>query len=140
MSIKDKFALMNISEDAMKEVWEVITDGHDLVDTLSEYSPYVKFINNRINKRIEKKCERFLEGLAMKVFSSEQLTFSDLEKLEELLKKNRNRELVFDILEEATKTASNTSSKILGIIAGEVLQGYRTYDYHDWILVDGLKK
>ncbi|OQD34186.1 hypothetical protein [Bacillus toyonensis] len=140
MSIKDKFALMNIPEDVIKEVWEVITDGHGLVNTLSEYNPYVKFINNRINKRIEKKCERFLEGLAMKVFSSDQLSSSDLEKLEGLLKKNRNRELVFDILEEATKTASNTSSKILGIIAGEVLQGYRTYDYHDWILVDGLKK
>lgn len=139
MSIKDKLELINRPGDVTKQVWELITNGHELVDTLSEYNPYVRFINNRINKRIEKKCERFLEGLAMKVFPSEHLSSSDLEKLEELLKKNRNRELVFDILEEATKTVSDISSKLLGIIAGQVLKGYRNFNYNDWLLVNGLK-
>lgn len=139
MSIKEKFELMNIPEDAIKEVWEVITDSHELVDTLSEYSPYLRFINNRANKRKEKKFKEFLKGLANKVFSSEQITSTDLKELEDLLNKRQNKDVVLGILEEALVTASNTSSKILGIIAGEVLKGYRTFDYNEWILVNGLK-
>ncbi|MGR5996624.1 hypothetical protein ACT7DF_06225 [Bacillus cereus] len=47
--------------------------------------------------------------------------------------------MVLDILEEATKTVSDISSKILGIIAGQVLDGQREFDYNDWILINGLK-
>lgn len=139
MSIKDKFDLINIPEDAIKEVWEVITDSHELVNTLSEFNPYLSFINNRVKKRKEKKFKEFLKGFAIMVFSSEQITSTDLKTLEDLLNKKQNKDVVLDVLEEALATASDTSSKILGIIAGEVLKGYRTFDYNDWILVNGLK-
>ncbi|UBM49752.1 hypothetical protein ACRVZG_18215 [Bacillus tropicus] len=139
MSIKDKFDLMNIPEDTIKEVWEVITDSHELVNTLSEFNPYLSFINNRVKKRKEKKFKEFLKGFAIMVFSSEQITSTDLKTLEDLLNKKQNKNVVLDILEEALATVSDTSSKILGIIAGEVLKGDRKFDYNDWILVNGLK-
>ncbi|HFK1518205.1 TPA: hypothetical protein ACGXMA_004084 [Bacillus cereus] len=139
MSLKDKFSLINIPEEEIKKVWGVITNGHELMNTLSEYNRYAKFLNNWRNKRIERKCEKFLEGLAMKVFSNEQFNSEDVLKLEKTLKKNGNQELVFDILEEATKTVSDNAAKILGIIAGQVLIGNRSFNYNDWILVNGLK-
>lgn len=40
MSIKDKLDLINTPEDVMNQTWELITNGHELVNTLSEYSTY----------------------------------------------------------------------------------------------------
>ncbi|MGR6006631.1 hypothetical protein ACT7CR_17190 [Bacillus paranthracis] len=139
MSIKDKLDLINKQDDVFKTAGDLLKNGHELVDTLSEYSPYVRLANNWMNKRREKKCKEFLQGLGMKVLSSEELTSNDLQKLNELLNKNVNRLLVLDILEEATKTVSDTSSKLLGIIAGQVMKEERQFNYNDWILINGLK-
>ncbi|MGH0522468.1 hypothetical protein [Bacillus toyonensis] len=139
MSIKDKLDLINKPEDVFETVVDCIKNGHELVDTLSEYSPYLSLANKWMNKRREYKCKKFLQGLGIKVFSKENLTSDDLRKLDDLLKKSVNRLLVLDILEESTKTVSDVSSKLLGIIAGQVMQGNQTFDYKDWILVNGLK-
>ncbi|MGG0185149.1 hypothetical protein [Bacillus rhizoplanae] len=139
MSIKDKLDLINTPEDVFETAGDLLEKGHELVNTLSEYSLYLKLANKWMNKRRENKCEKFLQGLAMKIFSREDLTSDDLQKLDELLKKNANRLLVLDILEEATKTVSDTSSKLLGIIAGQVMEGERAFNYNEWILVNGLK-
>ncbi|MGW5982860.1 hypothetical protein ACWFOP_20970 [Bacillus mycoides] len=139
MNIKDKLDLINTPEDVFETGRDLLVDGHELVDTLSEYSPYLKLASKWMNKRRENKCKNFLQGLAMKIFSREDLTSDDLQKLDELLKKNVNRLLILDILEEATKTVSDTSSKLLGVIAGQVMEGHRTFDYNDWILINGLK-
>ncbi|HHT7172098.1 TPA: hypothetical protein ACTZ3H_002790 [Bacillus cereus] len=139
MNIKEKTDLINTPVGLFETGKELLKDGHELVDTLSEYSPYLKVGSKWMNYRREKKCKEFLQGLGMKILSKEELTFADLQKLDELLKKNANRLLVLDILEEATKTASDTSSKLLGIIAGQVMEEERGFDYNDWILVNGLK-
>lgn len=139
MSIKDKLDLINKQDDVFETAGDLLKNGHELVDTLSEYSPYVRLANNWMNKRREKKCKEFLQGLGRKVLSREELTSDDLQKLNELLNKNVNRLLVLDILEEATKTVSDTSSKLLGIIAGQVMKEERQFNYNDWILINGLK-
>ncbi|PDZ49173.1 hypothetical protein CON07_23365 [Bacillus sp. AFS094611] len=139
MSIKDKLELINTPEDVFETGGDLLVKGHELVDTLSEFSPYLNVANKWMNKRRENKCKKFLQGLGMKVLSREELTSDDLKKLDELLKKNVNRLLVLDILEESTKTVSDESSKLLGIIAGQVMQQNQTFDYKDWILVNGLK-
>ncbi|WP_142332644.1 hypothetical protein [Bacillus toyonensis] len=139
MNIKDKLELINTPEDVFDAAKDLLENGHELVDTLSEYSPYLKVASKWMNKRRENKCKEFLQGLGMKVLSKEELTSNDLRKLDGLLKKNVNRLLVLDILEEATKTASDTSSKLLGIIAGQVMEEERQFNYNDWILINGLK-
>lgn len=139
VSIKEKLELINKPEDVFETAGDLLTKGHELVDTLSEYSPYVRLASNWMNKRRENKCKEFLQGLGMKVLSREELTSDDLQKLNELLNKNVNRLLVLDILEEATKTVSDTSSKLLGIIAGQVMKEERQFNYSDWILVNALK-
>ncbi|MGH0541472.1 hypothetical protein ACQVPW_07810 [Bacillus cereus] len=139
MGIKDKLELINTPEDVFDAAKDLLENGHELVDTLSEYSPYLKVASKWMNKRRENKCKEFLQGLGMKVLSKEELTSDDLQKLDELLKKNVNRLLVLDILEEATKTVSDTSSKLLGIIAGQVMEEERQFNYNDWILINGLK-
>ncbi|MFP3415175.1 hypothetical protein SB773_27040 [Bacillus sp. SIMBA_074] len=139
MSIKDKIKLINTPEDVLEAAKDLLKNGHEIVDTLSEYSPYLKLGSKWRNFRREKKCKEFLQGLGMKVLSREELTSDGLKKLDELLMKNVNRLLVLDILEEATKTASDTSSKLLGIIAGQVMEGEREFSYNDWLLVNGLK-
>ncbi|HHZ5402539.1 TPA: hypothetical protein ACWJ98_000336 [Bacillus cereus] len=139
MSIKDKLELINTPEDVFETAGGLLVKGHELVDTLSEFSPYLNVANKWMNRRRENKCKKFLQGLGMKVLSREELTSDDLKKLDELLKKNVNRLLVLDILEESTKTVSDESSKLLGIIAGQVMQPNQTFDYKDWILVNGLK-
>lgn len=139
MSFKDKLELINTPEDVFETAGDFLERGHELVDSLSEYSPYVRLANNLMNKRREHKCKSFLQGLAIKVFSREDITANDLEKLNRLLEKSENMILVLDILEEATKTVSNVSSKLLGIIAGQVMQGQRTFTYNDWVLINGLK-
>ncbi|PGA60669.1 hypothetical protein COL89_30495, partial [Bacillus pseudomycoides] len=139
MSIKDTLDLINKQDDVFETVGDLLKNGHELVDTLSEYSPYVRLANNWMNKRRENKCKEFLQGLGMKLLSREELTSDDLQKLNELLNKNVNRLLVLDILEEATKTVSDTSSKLLGIIAGQVMKAERQFNYNDWILINGLK-
>ncbi|HDR8164451.1 hypothetical protein [Bacillus cereus] len=139
MGFKDKLDSFNTPEEVIDTVGDFLGKGHEVVDTLSEYSPYVSFLNNLMNKRREHKCKQFLQGLAIKIFSREDLTSDELQKLNGLLDKDANRILVLDILEEATKTVSDISSKILGIIAGQVLDGQRKFDYNDWILINGLK-
>lgn len=139
MGLKDKLDSLNTPEDVIDTVGSLLGKGHELVDTLSEYSPYVRVANNLMNKRREHKCKQFLQGLAIKVFSREDITSDELQKLNGLLEKDTNRILILDILEEATKTVSDVSSKLLGIIAGQVMEGYRTFDYNDWILINGLK-
>nr|WP_231428508.1 hypothetical protein [Bacillus sp. (in: firmicutes)] len=139
MNIKGNLDLINIPEDVSETVGGFLKNGHELVDTLSECSPYLSFANMLMNKRREYKCKAFLQGLGMKVLSREELTSDDLQKLGELLKKNVNRLLVLDILEESTKTVSDVSSKLLGIIAGKVMKENKKFDYKDWILVNALK-
>ncbi|PEX91820.1 hypothetical protein [Bacillus cereus] len=139
MSIKDKLNLISKPEDVFETGRDLLVNGHEVVDKLSEYSPYLKVASKWINKRRENKCKKFLQGLGVKVLSREELTFDDLKKLDELLKKNVNSFLVLDILEEATKTSSDNASKMLGIIAGQVMQEEREFDYNDWLLVNGLK-
>jgi len=139
VSIKDKLELINTPEEVFETAGDLLGKGHEIVDTLSEYSPYVRLANNWMNKRREYKCKQFLQGLAMKVLLREELNSDDLQKLDELLKKNVNMLLIIDILEEATKTVSDISSKLLGIIAGQVIEGQRTFTYDDWILINGLK-
>lgn len=135
----NKFDIVSIGKDTIEEAGDLLEKGHGMVDTLSEYSPYVKVVNSLINKRIELKCKQFLQGLAIKVFSREELTSDDLQKLNELIMKDKNMDLILNILEEATNTVSYTSSKILGVIAGQVMEGQREFDYTDWTLVNGLK-
>lgn len=139
MSVKDKLELINTPGDVFDNAKDLLENGHELVDTLSEYSPYLKVASKWMNKRRENKCKEFLQGLGMKVLSKEELNSDDLQKLDVLLKKNVNRLLVLDILEEATKTVSDTSSKLLGIIAGQVMEEERQFTYNDWILINGLK-
>lgn len=135
----DKFDITSIGKDTIETAGDLLGKGHGMVDTLSEYSPYVKVVNSLINKRIELKCKQFLQGLAIKVFLREELTSDDLQKLNELIMKDKNMDLILNILEEATNTVSYTSSKILGVIAGQVMEGQREFDYTDWTLVNGLK-
>ncbi|MCM3325183.1 hypothetical protein M3641_00375 [Bacillus cereus] len=139
MGLKEKLDSLNTPEDVIDTVGSLLGKGHELVDRLSEYSPYVRVANNLMNKRREHKCKQFLQGLAIKVFSREDITSDELQKLNGLLEKDTNRILILDILEEATKTVSDVSSKLLGIIAGQVMEGHRTFDYNDWILINGLK-
>ncbi|PGW74241.1 hypothetical protein C1N66_19995 [Bacillus cereus] len=139
MGIKDELNSLNTPEDVIEKVGDFLEKGHEIVDTLSEYSPYVKLANNLMNKRREHKCKQFLQGLAIKVFSREDITSDEFKKLNGLLEKDVNRILILDILEEATKTVSDISSKLLGIIAGQVLEGQREFNYNDWILINGLK-
>ncbi|MCU5695515.1 hypothetical protein OCB06_19150 [Bacillus cereus] len=139
MGNNNKIDLINAPEDIIETAGDFLEKGHGIVDTISEYSPYVRLANNLMNKRREHKCKNFLQGLAMKVFSREDITSGDLQKLNELLEKNANRILILDILEEATKTVSDVSSKILGVIAGQVMEGHRAFGYNDWTLINGLK-
>ncbi|MGN4444798.1 hypothetical protein ACTFOB_07755 [Bacillus cereus group sp. MYBK79-1] len=139
MDIKNKLELINTPEGIFEATKDLLENGHELVDTFSEYSPYLKVASKWMNRRRENKCKEFLQGLGMKVFSREKFTSEDLKKLDELLMKNRNKLLVLDILEEATKTSSDTASKMLGIIAGQVVKEEREFDYNDWLLVNGLK-
>lgn len=139
MDIKEKLESINTPEDVFETAGDLLVKGHELIDTLSEYTPYLKVASKWMNKRKENKCKAFLQGLGMKVISKEELTSDDLQKLDVLLKRNINRLLVLDLLEEATKTASDTSSKLLGIIAGQVMAEERQFNYNDWILVNGLK-
>ncbi|MEY6553491.1 hypothetical protein AB8Q00_23975 [Bacillus cereus] len=139
MENKNKLDLIDESKDIIETAGNLLGKGHEIVDTLSEYSPYVRLANNLMNKRREQKCENFLKGLAMKVFSREDLTADDLRELNRLIEKNVNMTLILDILEEATKTVSNTSSKLLGVIAGQVMKGQQTFTYNEWILTNALK-
>ncbi|PGW64296.1 hypothetical protein COE18_06580 [Bacillus cereus] len=139
MSIKEKIELINTPGDLLETGKELLKDGHELVDTLSEYSPYLKVGSKWLNYKREKKCKEFLQGLGMKLLLREELTSDDLKKLDELLMKNANKLLVLDILEVATNTVSDTSSKLLGIIAGQAMEEEREFKYNDWILVNGLK-
>ncbi|PFY52033.1 hypothetical protein [Bacillus toyonensis] len=139
MSIKDNFDLLHIPEDIRDTVGGLLKDGHEIVDTLSECSPYLSFANTLMNKRREYKCKVFLQGLGMKVLAKEEITSDDLLELGKLLNKSANKVLVLDILEEATKTVSDISPKILGIIAGQVMEEERQFNYNDWILINGLK-
>lgn len=136
---KDKLDLINTTEDLLETAGGLLEKGHEIVDTLSEYSPYVRLANNLMNKRREHKCKNFLQGLAIKIFTREDVTSDDLKKLNGLLEKNVNRILILDILEEAIKTVSDVSAKLLGIIAGQVMEGHRTFNYNDWILINGLR-
>ncbi|MEM5637262.1 hypothetical protein AAHB65_23300 [Bacillus toyonensis] len=74
MSIKDTLDLINKQDDVFETVGDLLKNGHELVDTLSEYSPYVRLANNWMNKRRENKCKEFLQGLGMKLLSREELT------------------------------------------------------------------
>ncbi|MGE7938080.1 hypothetical protein [Bacillus paramycoides] len=139
MSIKDKFDFMSRPKEVLETAGDFLKNGHELVDKIFEYSPYLRLANKLMNYTRERKCEKFLQGLAMNVFSREDITPDDLKKLDELLEKNENRMLILDILEEATKTVSDTSSKLLGIIAGQIMEGEREFGYNDWLLVNGLK-
>ncbi|HDX9508897.1 TPA: hypothetical protein ROY06_002141 [Bacillus cereus] len=139
MSIKDRLELINTPDDVFETAGDLLVKGHEVVDTLSEYSIYLNVANKWMNKRRENKCKEFLQGLGMKVLSREELTADDLKKLDKLLKKNVNRLLVLDILEEATKTVSDTSSRLLGIIAGQVMKEEKKFEYNEWVLVNGLK-
>lgn len=139
VSIKDKLELINTPEDVFETAGDLLIKGHELIDTFSECSPYLSLANKWMKKRRENKCKEFLQGLGMKVLSKNELTSDDFKKLDELLKKNVNRLVVLDILEEATKTVSDTSSKLLGIIAGQVMDEERKFNYNDWILINGLK-
>lgn len=135
----DKLDITNAGKDVFEKAGDLFEKGHGMVDTISEYLPYVKVVNGLINKRIELKCKQFLQGLAIKLFSSEDLTSDDLQKLNELIMKDKNMDLILNILEEATNTVSYVSSKILGVIAGQVMEGQREFNYNDWTLVNGLK-
>lgn len=139
MSIKEKIELINTPGGLLETGKELLKDGHELVDKLSEYSPYLKVGSKWLNYTRERKCKEFLQGLGMKLLLREELTSEDLKKLDELLMKNANKLLVLDILEVATNTVSDTSSKLLGIIAGQVMEEEREFKYNDWILVNGLK-
>lgn len=139
MNFKEKIELINTPGDIFKTGKELLKDGHELVDTLSEYSPYLKVGSKWMNYRKEKKCKEFLQGLGVKLLLQEELTSDDLKKLDELLMKNANKLLVLDILEVATNTVSDKSSKLLGIIAGQAMEEEREFKYNDWILVNGLK-
>ncbi|MGN4846290.1 hypothetical protein [Bacillus cereus group sp. MYBK134-1] len=139
MNIKEKIELINTPGGLLETGKELLKDGHELVDTLSEYSPYLKVGSKWINYKREQKCKEFLQGLGRKLLLREELTSDDLKKLDELLMKNANKLLVLDILEVATNTVSDTSSKLLGIIAGQVMEEEREFKYNDWILVNGLK-
>ncbi|MGN4872536.1 hypothetical protein ACTFSO_11915 [Bacillus cereus group sp. MYBK120-1] len=139
MSIKDRLELINTPDDVFETAGDLLEKGHEVVGTLSEYSPYLNVANKWMNKRRENKCKEFLQGLGMKVLSQEELTTDDLKKIDKLLKKNVNRLLVLDILEEATKTVSDTASRLLGIIAGQVMNEEKKFEYNEWVLVNGLK-
>ncbi|WHT89573.1 hypothetical protein [Bacillus cereus] len=139
MSIKDNFDLLYIPEDIRDTVGGLLKNSHEIVGTLSECSPYLSFANTLMHKRREYKCKVFLQGLGMKVLAKEEITSDDLQELGKLLDKSANRVLVLDILEEATKTVSDISPKLLGIIAGQVMKEERQFNYNDWILINGLK-
>ncbi|MDA1952006.1 hypothetical protein PDL03_21085 [Bacillus cereus] len=139
MNFKNKLSLENVPEETMQLISEGLSTAREVGNTVSELNGYFRLIKIGIDKRRERKCRKFLEGLVARIYSGERLNSRDHNELEKLLNNDKNKELVIDILEEALNTVSDISTKLLGIVAGEILNGYRTFDYRAWILVNAIK-